>query len=270
MQKPNYIAPCRTIYLGETPLTVAMLANGDYRLSQREVANAIAKEPDSITQFLESQYFKVLSDQSLESEKSEEPLWIEGFSKPINPISIGLACLFWQKWAIAGNEKAQGLQKTTTYLDSLHQPYLKGSQPITYYKRLSRYVQCFLSGLVVAMVQHSLQKQEFMPDTPTIRELKLRIRLAELESELELEKARIQKIELEKAQNLQAYEDYEGEGLIFKTWEEVEQFIEENFGEEAVFMDSSGSCWRNTHRPLGGIQTRTQLNTQGRVSAPKQ
>ncbi len=231
MQKPNYIAPCRTIYLGETPLTVAMLANGDYRLSQREVANAIALEPDSITQFFESQYFKALSDQSLESEKSEEPLWIEGFSKPINPISIGLVCLFWQKWAIAGNEKAQ--------------------------------------GLVVAMVQHSLQKQEFKPETPTLRELKLRIRLAELESELELEKARIQKIELEKAHNLPTYEDYEGEGLIFKTWEEVEQFIEENFGEEAVFMDSSGSCWRNTAYTLGRIQTRTQLNTQGRVSADK-
>ncbi|MDJ0534748.1 MAG: hypothetical protein QNJ70_20085 [Xenococcaceae cyanobacterium MO_207.B15] len=191
MQKPNYIAPCRTIYLGETPLTVAMLANGDYRLSQTEVAGAIDKVPDSITQFLESQYFKDLSDQSLESEKSEEPLWIEGSNKPINPISIGLACLYWRKWAIAGNEKAQ--------------------------------------GLAVAMVQHSLQKQQSMPDTPTIRELKLRIRLAELE----LEKARVQKRQLEKALALHSLENSEGEGLIFKTWEEVEQFIEENFGEEA-------------------------------------
>ena len=194
MKKSKYIAPCRTIYLGETPLSVAMLANGDYRLSQKEVASAIALELDSISQLFESQYFKALSDQILESDFSEEPLWIEGSNKPIKPISIGLACLYWQKWAIAGNKKAQ--------------------------------------GLVVAMVQHSLQKQSILP-TPTLRELKLRIRLAELESELELERARIQKIQLEKAYNLEACEDFEWSGLKFSTWEEVEQFIEENFGEEA-------------------------------------
>ena len=194
MEKSKYIAPCRTIYLGETPLSVAMLANGDYRLSQKEVASAIALEPDSINQLLESEYFKALSDQILESDFSEEPLWIEGSNKPIKPISIELTCLYWQNYALAGNQKAQ--------------------------------------GLVVAMVQHSLQKQS-IPETPTLRELKLRIRLAELESELEREKARIQKRQLEKAYNLEACEDYEWEGLKFTTWDQVEQFIEENFGEEA-------------------------------------
>lgn len=193
MEKSNYIAPCRTIYLGETSLKVAPLANGDYRLSQTEVAEAISLEPNSISQFFESQYFQALSDKSFDLEKSEEPLLIEGSNQPINPISINLASLYWQTWAIAGNEKAQ--------------------------------------GLVVAMLQHTLQKQS-IPETPTIRELKLRIQLAELE----LEKARIQQRLLEKAHKIENPEDYEFQRLKFKSLTEAEQFIRENFGEE-------GSKW---------------------------
>ncbi len=109
MEQSTYKAQRRTIYLGDFPLEVAMLPNGDYCLSQTQVAGAIDKDQNSIRRFYASKYFKALSDNGFSSDHFTEKLLLEGSNKPINPVSIDVAYLYWQKWAVAGNKKAQQL-----------------------------------------------------------------------------------------------------------------------------------------------------------------
>ena len=109
MSQSTYKAERRTIYLGDIPLEVAMLPNGDYCLSQSQVAGAIDKAQYSIVQFFRSKYFKGISDNGLQVCKIQEKLVLEGSNKPISPVSFDVAYLYWQKWAIAGNKKAQQL-----------------------------------------------------------------------------------------------------------------------------------------------------------------
>ncbi len=107
MEQTTYRAERRTIYLGDIPLEVAMLPNGDYCLSQTQVAYAIEKDRNSVLRFFRSKHFKALIDKGFKCYHFEEKLLIEGGKTPISPISIDVACLYWQKWAVAGNERAQ-------------------------------------------------------------------------------------------------------------------------------------------------------------------
>ncbi|MDJ0533198.1 MAG: hypothetical protein QNJ70_12000 [Xenococcaceae cyanobacterium MO_207.B15] len=109
MSQSTYKAERRTIYLGDIPLEIAMLPNGDYCLSQTQVAAAIDKDQNSIRRFYASKYFKAISDNGFELDHFQEKLVLEGSNKPINPVSIDVAYLYWQKWAVAGNKKAQQL-----------------------------------------------------------------------------------------------------------------------------------------------------------------
>jgi len=109
MEQSTYKAERRTIYLGDIPLEVAMLPNGDYCLSQTQVAGAIDKFQSSINRFLGSKSFKGNGDKAFELTDLPKTLSIKGANKPITPISIKVACLYWYKWAAVGNEKAEQL-----------------------------------------------------------------------------------------------------------------------------------------------------------------
>ncbi len=109
MKQSTYRAERRTIYLGDIPLEIAMLPNGDYCLSQTQVAGAIDKGRDSMSYFYRSKYFKAISENGFECRSFSEKVMLEGSNKPISPVSIDVAYLYWQKWAVAGNKKAQQL-----------------------------------------------------------------------------------------------------------------------------------------------------------------
>ncbi len=108
MEKSNYIAPCRTIYVGDLPLDVAMLPDGEYCLSQTQVAEVIDKSPESLIQFMNSDYFKASWSKVCKLLELSE-VYLEGADQPIKPVSIDVASSYWSKWAVAGNKKAQSL-----------------------------------------------------------------------------------------------------------------------------------------------------------------
>ena len=108
MEKSNYIASSRIIHLGDIPMDVAMMPDGDYCLSQRQAAEIIGETPESIIQFLNSDYFKANWSKACKLFNLAE-VYLEGVDQPIKPVSIGVASLYWNEWAIAGNEKAQKL-----------------------------------------------------------------------------------------------------------------------------------------------------------------
>ena len=109
MPQSTYKAERRTIYLGDIPLEIAMLPNGDYCLSQTQVAAAIDKRRSSMSSFCASKYFKAISDNGFDCPNFSEKLVLDGSNKPISPVSFDVAYLYWQKWAVAGNKKAQQL-----------------------------------------------------------------------------------------------------------------------------------------------------------------
>ncbi len=109
MSELTYKAERRTIYLGDIPLEVAMLPDGKYCLSQTQVAAAIDKPGSSVVSFYASKYFKSRVENGLKPSFFPERFYLEGANKPINPVSLKVAYLYWEKWAIAGNKKAQRL-----------------------------------------------------------------------------------------------------------------------------------------------------------------
>ena len=109
MSQSTYKAERRTIYLGDIPLEIAMLPNGDYCLSQTQVAAAHDKRRSSMSSFCASKYFKAISDNGFDCPNFSEKLVLDGSNKPISPVSFDVAYLYWQKWAVAGNKKAQQL-----------------------------------------------------------------------------------------------------------------------------------------------------------------
>ena len=77
MKQSTYRAERRTIYLGDIPLEIAMLPNGDYCLSQTQVAGAIDKGRDSMSYFYRSKYFKAISENGFDCGKYyREPMSI--------------------------------------------------------------------------------------------------------------------------------------------------------------------------------------------------
>ncbi len=103
--QPTFKVERRSIQIGDISLEVAMLPDGSYRLSQTEVAGAIDKQESSIRSFRGSKWLKSLVGKAFQS----AGLAIEGSNKPIAPVSLELAALYWQKWASVGNSKALAL-----------------------------------------------------------------------------------------------------------------------------------------------------------------
>ena len=91
--------------MGDTPLTVFQQPDGSYRLSQSEVAQVIEKSESSIRSFKQSSRAKALC--TLASEFAV--LDVVGSNKPIVPISLELAALYWRYWDHKGNAIATAL-----------------------------------------------------------------------------------------------------------------------------------------------------------------
>ena len=240
MEQTTYRAERRTIYLGDIPLEVAMLPNGDYCLSQTQVAYAIEKDRNSVLRFFRSKHFKALIDKGFKCYHFEEKLLIEGGKTPISPISIDVACLYWQKWAVAGNERAQqiglALNKHSLFDLSdrelgIHRSDEARNQALR--EDLNSDPKDYLDSLE----QKAGNVLEFPSrDTTTEKELQLKIRLAELE---------LQKIKsLEYAyepRELRKLGTFSPEVLIYlkdklklKNWAEAEWFLEQvDFGKDS-------------------------------------
>ncbi|MDJ0747777.1 MAG: hypothetical protein QNJ32_31205 [Xenococcaceae cyanobacterium MO_167.B27] len=108
MEKSNCKLPTATIYLEDTLVDIGMFPNGDYCLNQAQVAQVIGEPLASITQFLDSEEFKVNWASRCQIFDISE-VYLEGSTKPIVPISINVATCYWQNCAVAGNEKANEL-----------------------------------------------------------------------------------------------------------------------------------------------------------------
>ena len=251
MSLSTYKAERRTIYLGDIPLQVAMLPNGEYCLSQTEVAGVIDKFQSSINHFLRSKSFNSNWGKAFELTKFPKTLSIEGTNKPITPIPIKLACLFWQKWAESGNEKAKQLvwalldqticdladkafsvKRTTEEKNRVFKENL-ATNPIDY-------LQFFKSDPNNVLDFPS-------KETPNNRELELLIELAQLGLEKikslqdSYDPKEIHKLGAFKPEVLIDIKDK----LKLKTTEEAEQFLEESgFGKDSdkwVSIKVSGS-----------------------------
>ena len=251
MEQSTYKAERRTIYLGDIPLEVAMLPNGDYCLSQTQVASAIDKDRNSMSDFYRSKYFKAISENGFECRKFSEKLILEGSNKPISPVSIDVAYLYWQKWAVAGNKKAQQLGLAL----GKHSLYDLADEAFKVKRTREAKNQAFKQNLnsdstacLESFEQNPNNVLEFpSKETANNRELELKVELAQLE--LEKIKALEYAYDPKEIRKLGAFKpevviDIKDQ-LKFKTREEAERFLEEaGFGKDSekwVSIKVSGS-----------------------------
>ena len=239
MKQKTYRAERRTIYLGDIPLEVAMLPNGDYCLSQTQVAGAIDKFQSSIIQFIRSKYFKVNWSEGCELFNFSE-VYLEGVNKPIKPIPIKVACLYWQKWAAAGNERAKQIGLAL----NKHSLFDLSDREFGIHRTDEARNQALREDLNLAPRDYldSLEQKagnvlEFPSrDTTTEKELELKIRLAELE----LQKIKSLEYAYEPCE-LKKLGTFSPEVLIYlkdklklKNWAEAERFLEQvDFGKDS-------------------------------------
>ncbi|PSB30097.1 hypothetical protein [Chlorogloea sp. CCALA 695] len=182
----TYKAQRQVIQIGDISLEVAMLPDGSYVFSQTEVAAVVDKSESSIRSFRRSKHLKSLP--GMESQFAT--LTIEGVNKPIAPVSLELAALYWHKCASVGNQKAQALTialvKYSLY-DFADEAFgIKRSK-----QERSDNLTDDLSSTGVArleaMYQHlstPTSTQQSL-ETSSERELQLKVRLAEIELERE-------------------------------------------------------------------------------------
>lgn len=101
----TYRAEPRIIQLGEISVTVYQLPNGNYCLSQTEVAGVIEKLSNSIHSYRNSNRVRSLPFNNF----TFPSFCIEGSKKPIAPVPLELAALYWQHWDAKGNLAARTL-----------------------------------------------------------------------------------------------------------------------------------------------------------------
>jgi len=174
----------RTIHIGEISLEVAMLPDGSYRLSQTEVAGVIDKGESSIRSFRSSKLFKGLRGKA--SQSAEQA--VSGSNKPIVPVSLELAALYWQKWASVGNSKALALIVALIKRSLYDRASEAFGLKCTDEERSSQLREDLSDeGQVRIEATRLLLEREIFtqPETSTERELKLKIRLRELDLEVE-------------------------------------------------------------------------------------
>lgn len=101
-----YKARETSIPLGSVLVKVFQLPNGEYRLSQSQITEAIGKRNRSIIEFLDGKSLEALPYKG--SELSES-LAVEGANKPITPIPIPIATAYWRYWDKKGNAQATAI-----------------------------------------------------------------------------------------------------------------------------------------------------------------
>ena len=182
----TYKAQRQVIQIGDISLEVAMLPDGSYVFSQTEVAAVVDKSESSIRSFRRSKHLKSLP--GMESQFAT--LTVEGANKPIAPVSLELAALYWHKCASVGNQKAQALTialvKHSLY-DFADEAFgIKRSK-----QERSSHLRDALSPTGVAQLEAIYQNlstpesaQQSL-ETSSERELQLQVRLAEIELERE-------------------------------------------------------------------------------------
>ena len=94
------------IKLGDETIEVFQLPNGNYTLSQTQVAKVVGKSEDSFRRFLKSPQFKIFA---FSHELDTKRLLVEGNNQSINPIPIRIAIKYWVKETLAKNESAAKL-----------------------------------------------------------------------------------------------------------------------------------------------------------------
>ncbi len=185
----TYKAQRCTVEIGSIPLTVFRLPDGEYRLSQSEVSGVVEKPARSIFDFLRSTQLKSILDKGFEFSLSWEKVAVEGSQKPIVPISVEMALLYWYKWAQQGNQKALALvlalAKCSLYEAADRAIGVNRSQ-----QEQQRTLVEDLSDEGVARLeamQQDLDEQlGHLPQEPqALQELKLKVQLAQLELEQE-------------------------------------------------------------------------------------
>lgn len=101
----TYKAEPRVIQLGQIPVTVYQLPNGNYCLSQTEVSGVIEKLESSLRYYKGSKRVESLPASNF----TFSTFCIEGSKKPISPVPLELAALYWQHWDAKGNLAARTL-----------------------------------------------------------------------------------------------------------------------------------------------------------------
>lgn len=101
-----YKAKEEEIVLGTVLIKVFQLPNGEYRLSQSQVTEAIGKPNRSIIQFLGGKSLEALPYKGFELSKSLE---VEGSNRPISPIPISIATAYWRYWDKQQNSQASAI-----------------------------------------------------------------------------------------------------------------------------------------------------------------
>lgn len=185
----TYKARRCSITIGSIPLTIFQLPDGSYRLSQSEVSGVIAKPARSMFSFLRSKQLKSILDSGFEPSLSLEKVAVEGSQKPIVPITIEMALLYWYKWAQQGNQKALALVIALAKC-SLYEVADKALGVNRSSQDKERLVAADLSDEGVARLeamQQDLDQQlgNLPQETQALQELKLKIQLAQLELEQE-------------------------------------------------------------------------------------
>ena len=178
----------RTIHIGDISLEVAMLPDSTYRLSYAQTTEVVNKDRSSMLRFCQSKYLKTLLGEDFQGCSFSDEVFIEGAPRPITPVTFDLACLYWQKCAAQGNEKARALVvallKRSLYdmADEVF-GFQRSNQERNHLLRedLSKDGQARIEATRLLLEQQTFTASE----TSTERELKLKIRLRELDLELE-------------------------------------------------------------------------------------
>jgi len=184
-----YKAKRQMIKIGDISLEVAMLPDGSYRLNHAQATEVVDKPRDSMSRFRRSKYIQSLLGNTCQSYTVPEEVFLEGVNRLINPVTIELACLFWQKCALEGNPKARtivvALLKHSLYELADEAFGVKRSQgercPLT--DDVSAASVARLEGIYENLSAPELSQQPLA--TNSERELQLKIRLALLELERE-------------------------------------------------------------------------------------
>ena len=103
--QPTEKARKAVVNLGDIPLDVYQLPNGDYRLYSASVAQAIDKRRYNLSQFLDGKSPEALPHKGLNLSQISDVL-VEGQGNSIKPIPVEVAIAYWRYWDKKGNQKA--------------------------------------------------------------------------------------------------------------------------------------------------------------------
>ena len=185
-----YKAKRQVIKIGDISLEVAMLPDGSYRLSHTQATEVVDKNRNSMLRFCRSKYIQSFLGNHSQGYTVPEEVFLEGANRPINPVTIELACLFWQKCAAEGNPKARAvvvaLLKHSLYELADEAFGVKHSREERSYD-LTEDLSASGVARLEAMYQNLSAQQPYQQplETSSERELQLKVRLAEIELERE-------------------------------------------------------------------------------------